>query len=116
LVEGLKLVRRIARAAAFDGFRGEEFLPGEKVQTDEEIADYIRQFVETVYHPVGTCKMGSDPLGVVSARLQVHGRTGLRVVDASIMPTAVGGNTNAPTIMIAEKGADLIRERYGPQH
>jgi choline dehydrogenase len=109
LIAGVRLVRRIAAASAFDTLRGEEHLPGEPVQTDEEIADYVRRMVETIYHPVGTCKMGTDAQSVVNSRLQVYGIEALRVVDASIMPILVGGNTHAPTVMIAEKGADLIR-------
>ena len=109
LVEGVKLARRLARTKAFDAYRGEEFCPGPKTVSDEDIADYVRNTVESVYHPVGTCKMGSDPAAVVDARLRVRGVEGLRVADASVMPTIVRGNTNAPTIMIAEKAADLIR-------
>jgi choline dehydrogenase-like flavoprotein len=86
----------------------DEFEPGPAVQTDEQIADYIRRRSETIYHPIGTCKMGRDAMAVVDPRLRVHGLTALRVVDASVMPTLVGGNTNAPTTMIAEKAADLI--------
>ncbi len=110
LIEGIKLARRISRAKAFRAFCGQEACPGPQVKSDEAIAEYIRQSCETLYHPVGTCKMGKDALSVVNARLQVHGLDGLRVVDASIMPSIVGGNTNAPTIMIAEKAADLIRK------
>jgi choline dehydrogenase len=107
---GLRATRRLARSAAFDPFRGAEYLPGEKVQTDDEVRDHIRRYAETLYHPVGTCKMGKDPAAVVSDRLAVHGVRGLRVADASVMPTLPGGNTNAPTIMIAEKASDLIRK------
>jgi choline dehydrogenase len=109
LVAGVKLSRRLVQMKAFDAFRGEEFVPGLQVQDDEEIRAYIRNSVETLYHPVGTCKMGNDDMSVVNSQLQVHGVQGLRVVDASIMPTIIGGNTNAPTIMIAEKAADLIK-------
>src|SRR5262249_25402722 len=109
MVRGVHLVRRIARAVAFTPYRGAEYHPGVGVRSDEEIAAFIRSKMETLYHPVGTCKMGSAPLAVVDARLRVRGTTGLRVVDASVMPTLVGGNTNAPVIMIAEKAADLIR-------
>jgi choline dehydrogenase len=84
--------------------------PGEDAQTDEEIAQHVRETCHTVYHPVGTCKMGDDDEAVVDDELRVHGVDGLRVVDASVMPTITGGNTNAPTIAIAEKAADLIRE------
>ncbi|TAL16725.1 MAG: choline dehydrogenase [Aquabacterium sp.] len=109
LVRGVRRVRSIFAAPAFDAFRGAEVKPG-RAQTDEEIADFVRRDVESAYHPVGTCAMGRGALAVVDARLRVHGLQGLRVVDASVMPTLVGGNTNAPTIMVAEKAADLIRE------
>ena len=110
LIQGLKLSRQIVNTAAFEPFRGDEYLPGDKVRTDEDFAQYIRESVSTIYHPVGTCKMGKQPMGVVNSNLQVHGVEGLRVVDASIMPDIVSGNTNAPTIMIAEKAADLIKQ------
>ncbi len=108
LVSGVKLARQLVQMSAFDGFRGEEVVPGFQVQVEEEIRHFIRNTAETLYHPVGTCKMGNDPMSVVNAQLQVHGVQGLRVVDASIMTNIVGGNTNAPTIMIAEKAADII--------
>jgi choline dehydrogenase len=111
LIEGIRLARRIAQTKAFAPWRGEEFMPGKDIQTDDQLRAYIRQNVQTLYHPVGTCKMGpaSDSLAVVDAELRVHGLKNLRVVDASIMPTVPGGNTNAPTIMVAEKAADMIR-------
>jgi choline dehydrogenase len=108
MVAGVKLARRILAAPAFDVYRGEEMQPGEHVQSDHEIEDFIRRKAETIYHPVGTCKMGHDAMAVVDDRLKVHGIDGLRVVDASIMPILIGGNTNAPTVMIAEKAADMI--------
>jgi choline dehydrogenase len=109
LVRGVHLLRTIAGAKAFDPFRGEEVLPGPRVRSDEDLARFVRERMETLYHPVGTCRMGGDHLGVVDARLRVRGTEGLRVADASVMPTLAGGNTNAPVIMIAEKAADLIR-------
>ena len=109
MVAGIKLCRKLSQASPFDPFRGEEVDPGADVQSDEAIVEYLRAFSMTVDHPVGTCKMGSDPLAVVDANLRVRGIEGLRVVDASIMPTVVSGNTNAPVIMIAEKAADMIR-------
>ena len=110
LVEGVRRAREIARAEPLDDYRGEEVWPGEDAQTDAEIAEHVRETGHTVYHPVGTCKMGDDDMAVVDDDLRVHGLEGLRVVDASVMPTLTGGNTNAPTIAIAEKAADLIRE------
>ncbi len=109
LVEGVKIARKIGETQAFAPFRDVETHPGPQVQSDEEIAAYIRTTVETLYHPVGTCKMGNDAAAVVDANLRVRGIEALRVIDASIMPTVVGGNTNAPTIMIAEKAADMLK-------
>ncbi|MDB6145850.1 MAG: alkJ [Pseudomonas sp.] len=108
LIEGLKLARRIFADKQFDGIRGEEMLPGKAVQTDEQWMTYLREYAATVFHPVGTCKMGVDAMSVVGPDLKVHGMQGLRVVDASIMPTLISGNTNAPCIMIGEKAADMI--------
>ena len=85
-----------------------EIAPGANRTTDDEILDWVRNAAETTCHPVGTCKMGSDPMAVVDAQLSVHGITGLRIVDASIMPTLTSGNTNAPSIMIGEKAADML--------
>ena len=87
-----------------------ETVPGPSVTTDEQLADYTRNNGGTIYHPVGTCRMGADPASVVDERLRVRGIGGLRVIDASVMPTLTTGNTNAPTIMIGEKGAAMIRE------
>ncbi len=109
LVAGVKLSRRLAQTRSLDRFRGPEVRPGPQVQSDQEIAEFIRNKFQTVYHPVGTCKMGSDEMAVVDAQLRVRGIEGLRVVDASVIPVIVSGNTNAPTIMIAEKAADLIK-------
>lgn len=108
LIEAVRASRRIAHAPAFSAYRGAEMFPGDNDDADEAILAFLRRKCETVYHPVGTCRMGSDDLAVVDAELKVHGVGGLRVVDASVMPTIVSGNTNAPTIMIAEKAADLI--------
>jgi len=108
LIEGLKLARRVLADAGFSDIRGEEMLPGPAVQTDAQWLDYLRTHGATVFHPVGTCKMGHDAMAVVSPSLKVHGVQGLRVADASIMPTLISGNTNAPCIMIGEKAADLV--------
>jgi len=110
LVTGLKKAREIFAQPAFAPHNLLELEPGPSVQSDAEIRDWLRQHAETLYHPVGTCKMGSDALAVVDARLRVHGLTGLRVVDASIMPTLIGGNTNAPSTMIGEQGARMVLE------
>jgi len=112
LVEGIKLARRLAQTRALAAFRGEEIAPGPEVQSDDAIRAYIRQVGDSIHHPVGTCKMGNDRLAVVNPQLQVHGVQGLRVVDASIMPTITAGNTNAATIMIGEKAADMIQAAY----
>src|SRR5438445_4495151 len=109
MVEGLKLSRKLAATKAFAQYRGAELHPGTDTKDDAGMRAHIAKFTETLYHPVGTCKMGNDSAAVVDSELRVHGVEGLRVVDASIMPTVVGGNTNAPTIMIAEKAADLIK-------
>ena len=110
IVEGTRIARRIVEAPPLDPYRGPELMPGGEARTYDELLDYARDTGTTVYHPVGTCKMGSDPMAVVDDRLRVHGLDGLRVADASIMPTLVSGNTNAPVIMIGEKAADLVRE------
>ncbi|MEC4881185.1 MAG: GMC family oxidoreductase N-terminal domain-containing protein [Scytonema sp. PMC 1070.18] len=109
LLTGIKIIRQIFHSNIFDEFRGEEAAPSVDNHTDEALSAYIRETCDTVYHPVGTCKMGTDPDSVVDPELRVHGVEGLRVVDASIMPTITTGNTNAPTIMIGEKAADLIK-------
>ena len=105
----IKLTRQLFQNSAFDEFRGAEIAPGADVTSDEALIDYIRNTGSTVWHPVGTCKMGNDSMAVVDSELRVRGIEGLRVVDASIMPTITTGNTNAPTFMIAEKAADLIK-------
>ncbi len=109
--DGIRTGRQILAQKAFDPYRGEEYGPGRQATSDADIDAYVRQTAETIYHPVGTCKMGSDPMAVVDDHLRVHGVEGLRVADASIMPRLVSGNTNAPTIMIAEKAADMILDR-----
>lgn len=108
LLAGTKLARKILRSPAFDEYRADEFLPGDAVQSDEEIREHIRQYATGIYHPVGTCKMGSDDLAVVDANLRVHGVEGLRVADASIMPVIINANTNAPSMMIGERCADML--------
>jgi choline dehydrogenase-like flavoprotein len=111
MIRGLRLARRILEAPAWKSVRGAEIRPGPQVQSDEGLKDYIRSSSNTCFHPVGTCRMGKDFHDVVDAELRVRGVEGLRVVDASIMPRMIGGNTNAPVIMIAEKAADMIRGR-----
>jgi choline dehydrogenase len=108
LIEGAKLSRELFAARSFDGYRGEEIFPGSDIKTDADIETFIRNKAETIYHPVGTCRMGNDDDAVVDSKLRVRGIAGLRVADASVMPCLPGGNTNAPTIMIAEQAADAI--------
>ena len=110
LVTGFKAMRRILSQPALASFGGRELAASAGARTDAQIEMFIRAYADTIYHPVGSCRMGPDPAhDVVDAQLRVHGVEGLRVVDASVMPRIVSGNTNAPTIMIAEKAADMIK-------
>jgi choline dehydrogenase len=111
IVDGLKTARRILAGPHLAPFIESEYLPGPAVQSDDELLAYARERGGTVFHPTSTCKMGIDPMAVVGADLSVHGIGGLRVADASVMPTVVSGNTNAATIMIGEKCADLLRQK-----
>jgi choline dehydrogenase len=108
LATGVKIARRILNAPAFERYQGSEIFPGAGVQSEADIQSYVRNTAVTVFHPVGTCRMGSDPEAVVDPQLRVRGVENVRVVDASIMPTILGGNTNAPVMMIAEKASDMI--------
>jgi choline dehydrogenase len=109
-IDGIRILRRILAASALKAYAVGEVDPGPKVQSDDELLDFCRRTGSTVYHPTSTCRMGSDALAVVDQRLRVRGIEGLRVVDASVMPDLMSGNTNAPTIMIAEKASDMILE------
>jgi choline dehydrogenase-like flavoprotein len=109
-IDGINILRKILAAPALKPYSVEEVYPGSKVSSDEDMLDYCRKTGSTVYHPTSTCRMGGDPLAVVDQRLRVRGIEGLRVVDASVMPDLMSGNTNAPTIMIAEKASDMILE------
>jgi choline dehydrogenase len=117
-IDGLKILRKILAAPALKSYCAGEVYPGSNVTSDEDLLEFRRQTGSTVYHPTSTCRMGNDPLAVVDQRLRLRGIEGLRVVDASIMPDLMSGNTNAPTIMIAEKairydptGCAMTRER-----
>jgi choline dehydrogenase len=108
LEHGIRYARELVQTSAFNGIRGREIAPGPTVTSSSALRDYVRGYCGTVWHPVGTCKMGNDPEAVVDDQLRVHGVEGLRVVDASIMPSIVNANPNATIMMIAEKAADLI--------
>jgi choline dehydrogenase-like flavoprotein len=114
MIEGVKKAREILATSEFSQYRSREIGPGPEAQSDEEILAFIRKRSETIYHPIGTCKMGKveDSDTVVDSQLRVKGIKGLRVVDASVMPSLISGNTNAPTIMIAERAADIIKREY----
>ena len=109
-LEAMRITRRIMTAPAMQGIATDEIAPGVNIDADDELLEWVRNNAETTYHPVGTCKMGSDPMAVVDDQLRVHGMEGLRVADASIMPTLTSGNTNAPSIMIGEKASRMILE------
>ncbi len=113
LISGIRLMRKVLGAAPIATRIEAELAPGTGLETDEALEGYIRGSGGTSWHPVGTCKMGRDPMAVVDPRLRVHGIAGLRVADASVMPRIIGGNTHAPTVMIAEKAADLVRGETG---
>jgi choline dehydrogenase len=104
----VRLTREIINQPALDEYRGEEIQPGSDIRTDEEIDKFVRSSVESAYHPSCSCKMGEDEMSVVDSNTKVHGIEGLRVVDSSIFPTIPNGNLNSPTIMVAERAADLI--------
>jgi choline dehydrogenase len=108
MVAGLRIARRVFQTAAMQRLVTEEFMPGPATDTDDEWLAHVAATGGTTYHPTSTCMMGPGPMAVVDAELRVHGMAGLRVVDASIMPTVLSGNTNAGAIMIAEKASDLI--------
>ena len=117
MIEGVRIARKLLSAPDFDRFQGSELYPGEEAQSDDEILEFLRERAETIYHPIGTCKMGSDDdeMAVVDNQLRVRGVAGLRVVDASVMPSLIGGNTNAPTVMIAERAAEFIKAAHEGQ-
>ncbi len=107
-LEAMRIARRIMTAPAMRGIATDEIAPGVNIQSDDELLDWVRNNAETTYHPVGTCKMGADPMAVVDDQLRVRGIERLRIADASIMPTLTSGNTNAPSIMIGEKASRMI--------
>jgi choline dehydrogenase-like flavoprotein len=111
LVAGTKVAREVLRGSALSQVVTAEWLPSADCRSDDQLRDAVRGGIESLYHPVSSCRMGTDDLSVVDPELRVHGVQGLRVVDASVMPTLVRGNTNAPTIMIAERAADLVAGR-----
>jgi choline dehydrogenase-like flavoprotein len=115
LVRGFKRMRELMQQPALARHGGRESKASALAQSDAQIEQFVRFHADTIYHPVGTCRMGPDSGAVVDARLRVHGVAGLRVVDASVMPSVVGGNTNAPVIMMAEKAVDMIRQDHSSE-
>lgn len=113
LIEGMKAARRVMEQPALNAYCDYEMAPGSAVQTDDQWSDFARRNGQTIYHPVGTCKMGVDPRAVVDPALRLHGMAGLRIVDASVIPKIVSANTEAAVLMVAEKGADLILSEAG---
>ena len=109
-IDAIKVARKIAAAPSLKNHVVDEYVPGRQFQSDDELLEAARQYSQTIYHPTSSCKMGQDNLAVVDSHLKVHGLEKLRIADASIMPEIVSGNTNAPTIMIGEKAADMILE------
>ena len=105
----LRLVREIVAQPAFDRFRGIEIAPGADVQTDDQIDAWVRETMESTYHPCGSCRMGEDAMAVVNSDLKVRGLEGLRVIDSSVFPSEPNANLNAPTIMLAERASDIVR-------
>ena len=112
LMRGVRITRRLIGSPALDAYRGDEVMPGPGTDTDEEVEAFVRDSLGTTFHPVGTCRMGQDAMAVVDPELKVRGIEGLRVIDASVMPTIIAGHTNAPSIMIAERGAEMIRRQW----
>ena len=108
MIDAFRFLRKLMKADAWNGLITEEIQPGKQIEYDEDIKKVLGQTTETVYHPVGTCKMGNDDMAVVDSELKVHGIEGLRVADASIIPTLIGGNTNAPAMMIGDKCSDMM--------
>ncbi|NBT80441.1 MAG: hypothetical protein EBT56_02010 [Betaproteobacteria bacterium] len=115
MIDGFRMMRRIVATAAMDRYRDVEVSPGEHLQSDLEILDWIRAHAHTAYHPIGTCRMGAGSDAVVDPKLRVHGLAGLRVADASIFPTMPSGNTNAPAIMVGEKAAEILKASHALQ-
>jgi choline dehydrogenase len=112
-IAGVRLARRLAQTRALRPYVAAEYRPGNELTSDGQLLEFARNYGATIFHPSGTCKMGSDPMAVVDGRLRVRGIAGLRVADCSIMPTLVSGNTHAPAVMIGEKASDLILEDAG---
>jgi len=110
MVAGVKMARKLAASRSLSPYVADEYRPGASVQSDDEVLGFIRESATTIFHPVGTCRMGADEASVVDPRLKVRGLKGLRIVDASVMPILLSGNTNAGAIAIGEKAADMIAE------